>query len=64
MPTTLPVRSRAASEINPLNEGRNLITDHDLLTVVGFCAYGLLVTVYLMLHFPELGEVIERCNQF
>jgi hypothetical protein len=40
------------------------ITNPNLVTVVAFCAIGLLVTIYLILRFPDFGALIERYNQF
>jgi hypothetical protein len=40
------------------------ITNPDLIMIVAFCAIGLLTTINVMLRFPDLGALIERCNQF
>jgi len=40
------------------------VTDPDLLTVVAFCLIGLLLTLNVMLRFPDLGAIIEQYNQF
>jgi hypothetical protein len=36
----------------------------DALAVVAFCLIGLLLAINLILRFPEMGAVIEQCNQF
>jgi hypothetical protein len=36
----------------------------DAQLVIQFCLIGLLVTLILMLRFPDLGAVIEQYNQF
>jgi hypothetical protein len=38
--------------------------DPDLIAIVQFCAIGLLVTLIVMLCFPDLGAIIEQYNQF
>jgi hypothetical protein len=38
--------------------------DPDLIATVLFCAIGLLVTLIVMLSFPDLGALIEQYNQF
>jgi hypothetical protein len=40
------------------------IANPDLHAVIAFCLIGLLVSLNLILRFPDLGAVIERCNQF
>jgi hypothetical protein len=40
------------------------ITDPDLIMIVAFCAIGLLITLNVMLRFPNLGALIESYNQF
>jgi len=36
----------------------------DLFPVIGMCAIGLLVTLIVMLRFPDLGALIESYNKF
>ena len=36
----------------------------DLLAVVAFCLIGILLTLNLILRFPDFGAVIEQYNQF
>jgi hypothetical protein len=36
----------------------------DALAVVAFCLIGLLLALNLILRFPEMGAVLEQCNQF
>ena len=38
--------------------------DPDLAAIVQFCLIGLLVTLIVMLSFPDLGALIEQYNQF
>jgi hypothetical protein len=38
--------------------------DPNLIAIVIFCAIGLLVTVNLILRFPDLGALIAQYNQF
>ena len=38
--------------------------DPSLIAVVLFCLIGLLATVNLSLHFPDLGTLIAQYNQF
>jgi hypothetical protein len=37
---------------------------HDLTAVIAFCLIGLLLSLNFMLHFPDLGAVIEQYNRF
>jgi hypothetical protein len=39
-------------------------SDPDLIATVLFCAIGLLLTLIVMLSFPDLGALIEQYNQF
>jgi hypothetical protein len=39
-------------------------TEYEILLVVIFCLTGLLVSLYLMTRFPELGAAISQLNQF
>jgi hypothetical protein len=63
------------SQIKPANrrtqraetEWSRLVTvtaDPDLHAVVAFCLIGLLLTLNLILRFPDFGAVIEQYNQF
>jgi hypothetical protein len=38
--------------------------DPDLIAIVQFWAIGLLVTLIVMLSFPDLGAFLEQYNQF
>ena len=40
------------------------VKDPSLIAIVLFCAIGLLVTLNLMLRFPDLGAIIAQYNQF
>jgi hypothetical protein len=41
-----------------------IFTNPDLPTIIAFCLLGLLLTLNLMLRFPDLGALIEQYNQF
>jgi uncharacterized membrane protein YdfJ with MMPL/SSD domain len=41
-----------------------VIADPDLHAVVAYCLMGLLLTLNLILRFPDLGAIIEQYNQF
>jgi hypothetical protein len=41
-----------------------LFSNSDLPMIIAFCLLGLLLTLSLMLRFPDLGAVIEQYNQF
>jgi hypothetical protein len=38
--------------------------DPGLIAIVQFCAIGLLVTLIVMLSFPDFGALLEQYNQF
>jgi hypothetical protein len=38
--------------------------DPNLIAIVSFCAIGLLITLNLMVRFPNLGGLIAQYNQF
>ena len=40
------------------------ISESDLITIVALFAIGLLITLNLILRFPEFGTLIESYNQF
>jgi hypothetical protein len=40
------------------------VKDPSLIAIVLFCAIGLLVTLNLILRFPEFGAIIAQYNQF
>jgi hypothetical protein len=40
------------------------ITNPDLHAVIAFCLIGLLISLNLILRFPDFGAVIEQYNQF
>lgn len=40
------------------------MTNANVLAVVAFCLIGLLISLNLMLGFPDFGAVIEQYNQF
>jgi hypothetical protein len=39
------------------------LADPDLQTVVLFCALGLLISLYVMVCYPEFGAIIAQYNQ-
>ena len=41
-----------------------VIADPDLHAVIAYCLMGLLLTLNLILRFPDLGAIIEQYNQF
>ena len=66
MPTTLPFQRQSLTGINAASRGNGAdrSIDRNLLLVLGFCALGLVITFNVMLRFPDLGVLIQRCNQF
>jgi hypothetical protein len=38
--------------------------DPDLIVIVKFCIVGLLLTLVVMLRFPDFGAIIAQYNQF
>jgi uncharacterized membrane protein YdfJ with MMPL/SSD domain len=40
------------------------ISEPDLTAIVAFCAIGLLITLNVILRFPDLGILIESYNKF
>ena len=60
MPTELRAKKAAPRWSWPLAA----LNDPNLIAIVQFCAIGLLVTLLVMLRFPDLGEIIEQCYQF
>jgi len=71
----LPVRREPQSLIKPaprrINRtesawGRTVatLTEPDFITVASFCAIGLLITLNLILRFPDFGAIIQQYNQF
>jgi len=41
-----------------------IFTNPDLSMIVAFCLIGLLLSLNLILRFPDFGAVIEQYNQF
>ncbi|MGD0147697.1 MAG: hypothetical protein ABSB77_03845 [Xanthobacteraceae bacterium] len=41
-----------------------IFTNPDLPMIIVFCLLGLLLTLNLILRFPDLGALIEQYNQF
>jgi len=65
----LPPLTRSASQ--PTKSAKTVwhqvvakITNPDLIMIVAFCAIGLLITLNVILRFPDLGALIESYNQF
>jgi hypothetical protein len=40
------------------------IAEPNFLTIVAFCTIGLLLTLDVMLRFPDFGSLMESYNQF
>ncbi len=70
----LPLRRGLPTRGNPGGRGvgapENLyrrlvttITDPDLITVIAFCALGLLVTLNVILRFPDFGLLVGQLGQ-
>jgi hypothetical protein len=58
MPTELRVKQAVPEWSWPAT-----LSDPNLIAVVYFCVIGLLVTLIAILVFPDLGAIIEQCNQ-
>ncbi len=41
-----------------------VVANPNLLAIVAFCLIGLLLSLNLILRFPDFGAVIEQANQF
>lgn len=59
------------SEANPVNETPSqwprlfaIFASSELPMIIAFCLLGLLLTLNLILRFPDFGAVIEQYNQF
>jgi len=55
---------RAKKTTSPWSWLAAAFKDPSLIAIVSFCAIGLLVTLNLMLRFPDLGALIAQYNQF
>ena len=66
MPTTLPLQSRTLTQAatNVRSGASDAMTKGDLHFVLGFCVLGLLITLVVILRFPDFGALIESYNQF
>jgi uncharacterized membrane protein YdfJ with MMPL/SSD domain len=78
VPITLAILSAARLLRWPINSGNRrtqrtetewsrlvaVIANPELHIVVAFCLTGLLLTLNFILRFPDLGAIIEQCNQF
>jgi hypothetical protein len=60
MPTELRAKKAALEWSRPAR----VPIDPDLIATVLFCTIGILVTLIVMLRFPDLGALIEQYNQF
>jgi hypothetical protein len=71
-PRTTPelqaLRKAKSRYVHPANESWQrlyaMVTNPDLQMIVAFCLIGLLLTLSIMLRFPDLGAIIEQYNQF
>jgi hypothetical protein len=72
MPTTIPVALPAVAVDYPTIDIRDkilaVVGNRDLIVVSIFSTVGLLLSIlfaaYIMIHFPNLGALIEQYNQF
>jgi hypothetical protein len=60
MPTELRA-NKATPEWSLLATG---LSNPDLIATVQFCVIGLLITLIVILSFPDLGALIEQYNQY
>jgi len=58
---TLGIESSGRSESRPMISAEK---ECELLTIMTFCLLGLLVSLSLMIRFPDLGAVIAEYNKF
>ena len=64
-PNTLFHASRRTHTMETVWSGLvTVIANPNLLAVVAFCLIGLLLSLNLILRFPDFGAVIEQYNQF
>ncbi len=67
MPTTLSSHYRASAEVKVDDRdyrSDRIINDYNLNTVLCVYAIVLLITINVILRFPDLGALIEQYNQF
>ncbi len=66
MPTTLPSRSRAPTKIafDSHDNVSDWTINHDLIMVIALGAIGLLITINVIICYPDFGTLIESYNQF
>jgi hypothetical protein len=64
MPTSLQSRALTQTDADTRSTIAHEIINWNVLLTLGFCALGLLITLNVMLRFPDLGALIERSNQF
>jgi hypothetical protein len=60
----MPTELRAKKAASEWSWSATALSDPNLIAIVQFCAIGLMVTLILMLSFPEFGAIIEQYNQF
>jgi hypothetical protein len=60
----MPTELRAKKVAPEWSWPATALSNPNLITAVQFCVIGLLVTLIVMLSFPDLGAIIERYNQF
>jgi hypothetical protein len=70
-PVIRKLQTLEKSKGHNVNEARSrwseflaIFSNPDLPMVIAFCLLGLLLTLTLILRFPDLGAVIEQYNQF
>ena len=67
MPTTLSSRHRASTEVKVDghdDSSDRVINNRELSTVLRVYAIVLLITINVVLRFPDLGALIEQYNRF
>ena len=60
----MPTELRAKEAKPEWSRPATTLVDPDLIATVQFCAVGILVTLIVMLCFPDFGAIIEQYNQF
>jgi hypothetical protein len=60
----IPRRYVPHRDTTPRQNSSSAATPADVMTIVCLCLIGLLLSLYLILRFPEFGAVIEQYNQF
>ena len=60
----MPTELRAKKAVPEWSLPATALSDPNLIVTVQFCVIGLLVTLIVMLSFPDLGAIIDQYNQF